>query len=110
MNLFTILTCLYFFKKYIRNTEIVDGNDERVLILNYEIENDKVTLDQIIKIQENREMLNLLESNDTKTEDKLYEIEGRGLPSIFSLLKGGLLSDWNFDFDFDPNALNLDGL
>ena len=112
MKLFTIFSSLYLLKTFIRNKEIEQGIDERLVIFPDELTNEKVTREQIIKIQEKREMLDFLESNHTKTEDKLHEIGGRGMPSILSLLSGGLLSDWNFEFDFefDPNALNFDGL
>jgi hypothetical protein len=77
------------------------GLDERVIFFPNEIKNNNVTKFQIMKIQQKREMLDFLESNETKTEDKLYEIGGRGVPAILSLVKGGLFSDWNFEFDQD---------
>lgn len=94
MYSFTIISCLYMLKTFIKNRE---GIDQRIVF--FPNENDNITRVKIMKIQEKREMLDFFESNTTKIEDKLYEIYGRGVPSVFNLLKGGLLNDWNFDFD-----------
>jgi membrane protease subunit (stomatin/prohibitin family) len=107
MKLFAILSSLYVLKSFFKHIER-DGLDERLVFFPYEMKNDNVTKMQIMKIQETREMLDFLESNETTPEDKLYEIGGRGVPSIFSILKGGLLSDWNFEFD--SNEFNFDGM
>ena len=93
---------LYLFQSFMKNIDR-EGLDERVMFFPNEIKNDDVTKLQIMKIQQKSEMLDFLESNETKTADKLYEIGGRGMPAILSLLKGGLLSDWNFDFDIEDD-------
>lgn len=90
---------LYLSKSFIDRA----GLDERVIFFPNEIKTDNVTKFQIMKIQEKSEMLGFLESNETKPEDKLYEIGGRGVPAILSLLKGGLFSDWNFEFDIEDD-------
>lgn len=94
---------LYLLNSFMKNTDRI-GLDERVIFFPNEFKNDNITKVQIMKIQENRKMLDFLESNETKIEDKLYEIGGRGVPGIFRLLKGGLLSDWNFEFDIEDDA------
>jgi len=111
MYMFVIVSSLFILKSYVRNQDI-SGFDERVLFLPNIIKVDNVTKEQIMKIHEKSEMLNFLESNDMHKEDKLYELSGRGVPSVFNILKGGLLSDWNFKFDdeFHTNALIFDGL
>jgi len=109
MHFLTIISCLYMLKFYIKNTERA-GFDERLIFFpNVITPTENVTREQIMKIQEKREMLDFFESNDIKIEDKLYEIGGRGVPSGFNILKGGLLSDWNFKFDdeFHTNPLNF---
>jgi len=100
MYFLPIISCLYVLKYYIKNIDR-EGLDERLIFFPNEFDNDNVTREQIMRIQEKREMIMFFESNETTIEDKLYEATGRGLPSIFSILKGGLLSDWNFDFDQD---------
>jgi hypothetical protein len=113
MKLFTILSSLYLLKTFIKiNKEMNEGIDERIIIFPIEIINENMYRDKIIKIYENSKMLDFLASNCTNNEDKIYEIGERGLPSISNLFNGGLLSEWNFefDFDFDPNELNFDRL
>jgi hypothetical protein len=106
------MTSLYLIKNYMK-MNAQSGFDQRIdffpNIFNNNIDN--VTFEQVLKIQEKSEMIDYLESNNTKTEDKLHEIGGRGVPSVLNVFNGGLLTDWNFEFDmeFDPNALNLDG-
>ena len=102
MRLFAMLSYLYLFKMFFKNIER-EGLDERLIFFPREMITDNVTKVQIMKIQQKREMLDYLESNETKTEAKLYEIGGRGVPSIFSILKGGLLSDWNFEFEIEDD-------
>jgi len=102
MYFFTIISCLFALKSFIRNEDKA-GFDERIIFFPSEMINDNVTRAQIMKIQEKREMLDYLESNETTIGDKLYKLGGQGVPSIFSILKGGLLSDWNFEFDIEDD-------
>ena len=100
MYFLPIISCLYVLKSYIKNIER-EGFDERVIFFPNEINNDNLTREQIMKIQGKREMLDFYESNNTTMEDKLFEATGRGMPSIFDIFKGGLLTDWNLEFDQD---------
>ena len=108
MKLFAIFSSLYVLKSFLRERA---GLDERICFFSNEIKNDNVTREHIMKIQETTEMIDFLELNTTKTEDKLHEVTGRGVPAVLNIFKGGLLSDWNFEFDleFDLNGLNFNG-
>ena len=100
MYFFTIISCLYVLMSFIKN-DVRAGFDERIIFFPREMIKDNITRAQIMKIQEKREMLDYLESNETTIGDKLYELGGRSAPDVFSILKGGLLSDWNFEFDIE---------
>jgi hypothetical protein len=89
------------------------GMDERQLFhpqsLNVENNNENITLFQIFTLNEKKSMLDYLQSNHTDIEklakiNKTDNIEGIDRikhPIIFNMFNGGLLDDWNFDFDFD---------
>jgi len=108
MNWILIISSLYLFKRLITNNSVyMSGMDERIEIYPFINKNDNITNEEILKIYEKKELLDFFESSNMKKDEKLYEINGRGVPSIYNAFKGGLLDDWNFVFD--NNLFNLDG-
>jgi len=113
MRLFVTLSYLYLFKKMGVFFTDRSGMDERPLFhpqsVNVENNNENVTLFQILTLNEKKFMLDYLQSNHTDTEkimliDKknhIEDIDRLKYPIIFNIFNGGLLDDWNFNFDFD---------
>jgi len=73
------------------------GFDERVYYHSHLIKTENITIHDILKIYEKKNVIDLLESNSNSVDDKMYELSDKGVPSVFSIMKGGLLNDWNFE-------------
>ena len=53
---------------------------------------------RLVHIYDTLGKIEFLESENISQSEKLYEIEGRGLPSPIHVHHGGLFDEWNFDF------------
>jgi len=73
------------------------GLDERIVFSLHEIKYNNTTIEQIINIQEKKDMLDFLKSNHTSIDTKLYAIGDKNIPTIINIFNGGLLDDWNFE-------------
>ena len=108
MSWILIISSLYLFKNIFMNHDIcMSGIDERIEFYPFINKNDNITNEEILKIYEKKELLDFFECSNIKKDEKLYEICGWGMPSIYNAFKGGLLDDWNFVFD--NNLFNIDG-
>ena len=88
-----LFSFLYIVKNYVTNN-LRFGLDERIIF-----NPDNITSEKIFKIYEINEKIYFLESENISIEDKLYEIENRNIPEAIIMIHGGLLNDWNFDFE-----------
>lgn len=63
-------------------------------------------LNKIIKNFKNKDLINRLRSDNLSTEDKLDLIEKYDIfnKKYVNLFEGGLMDDFNFDFDYIPPA------
>jgi len=93
MNFFLLMSQLYFSQKLLGKS----GMDDTSRVLN----ND-VPLIKVLQVNEKKRLLDFLQSNTTSDREKLDEIYRQKYPIIFNMLNGGLMNDWDFDFDFDP--------
>lgn len=109
MRLFVTLSYLYLFKKMGIFFTDKSGMDERPLFHPQTINVENTTLLQILTLNEKKAVLDYLQSNFTDTEklakinknDHVLDIDRIKYPIIFNIFNGGLLDDWNFNFDFD---------
>ena len=99
MNLFVFFSSFFVLQK-IYNKKLL-GDDER-FIYHPDQFNENITLAKIIYLNNIKNKLDLLESNDVSVLRKLDEIDEK-LSSIapLNVLRGGLLNDWNFDFPIE---------
>jgi hypothetical protein len=88
-----LFSFLYIVKKYVTN-DLRVGLDERII---FNPEN--ITSEKIFQIYEISEKIHFLESENIVVEDKIYEIKNRNVPETIIMIHGGLLNDWNFDFE-----------
>ena len=90
MNLFLLMCKLYFSQKIIGKF----GMDDTL-----RKQREHVSLETIIQSNENKKLLDFLQTNTTSDQEKLDEIYRQRYPTIFNILNGGLMKDWEFDFD-----------
>ena len=97
MNLFFIFFNAYVLNKIIDQKYYAKGYDERYIYHPNDF-NDNVSIEEIIKQEMIQKDIDLLQSNNISSDDKLHFVNNNGIPSPIKITNGGLMMDFLFEF------------
>ena len=100
MNLLFIFFNAYVLNKIIDQKYFTSGYDERYHYYPDKF-NDNVSIEEIIKQEIIKKDIDLLQSNNISSDDKLHFLNNNGVPSPIKITNGGLMMDFLFDFPQD---------
>ena len=97
MNVFFIFFNAYVLNKIIDQKYYAKGYDERYIYHPNDF-NDNVSIEEIIKQEMIQKDIDLLQSNNISSDDKLHFVNNNGIPSPIKITNGGLMMDFLFEF------------